>query len=196
MSQEDDKLNPDLSKKRKSSLKVKKADRAMDNMFRIALNNHLQLSAMADNKANMLITVCSLIITLSLTSLDDPSLRPIVLCMGLTCFVTILLAVYATMPNLPPRISGKVNPRAPGFNMIFFGHFSQIDFETFRQEIGYVINDRAVVYETLAKDLYNLGSVLSKRKYRYIRYSYISFMAGLVISMVILIYTSMSPGNI
>ncbi len=181
--------------KRKSAFKAKNADRAMDNMFRIVMANHFQLSAMADSKANMMITVCALILSLSLGKITDPSLFPTVVCMGLTCVFTILLAVYATMPNLPPRLAPPINPRAPGFNLIFFGHFSQLDFETFFREIEQVVNDRALVYESLARDLYRLGKVLSERKYRFVRYSYMVFMAGLVISLLVMIVTLSVPAE-
>jgi hypothetical protein len=172
--------------KRKGLIKAKKADRAMDNMFRIAMNNHLQLSAMADAKANMMITVCALIMTLSLVRIDSPALQPAIFSMGLTCVATILLAVYATMPKLPSRIAGEINVRSPEFNLIFFGHFTQLDFQTYLREMEQVVNSRAVVYESLAKDLYGLGKVLGDRKYRYIRISYQVFMIGLVISMIVL----------
>lgn len=195
MTHRDDGVKEYEGKKRKSSIKVKNADRAMDNMFRITLNNHLQLSAMADNKANMLITVCSLIITLSLASFSDPSLQPTILSMGLTCLFTILLAVYATVPNLPPKIQGQIDPRAPGFNILFFGHFSQLEFPVFKDEIEQVVNNKAVVYESLAKDLYSLGKVLSERKYKFLRYSYVIFMVGLVVSALILVLTYPAAGS-
>lgn len=175
------------SEKRKSLIKAKNADRAMDNMFRIAMNNHLQLSAMADAKANMMITVCALIMTLSLASITNPLLQPAILSMGVTCVATMLYAVFATMPKLPDRISGKIDARGPEFNLIFFGHFCQLDFQTYLREMEQLMNDRSIVYESLVKDLYVLGKVLSDRKYRYIRISYQVFMAGLVISTIVLI---------
>jgi len=176
-------------KKRKSTIKAKKADRSMDNMFRIVLNNHLQLSAMADAKANMIITVCALMVTLSIGNIGDPSLLPAILCIGVTCILSILFAVYATLPKLPPKITGKVNPRSPNFNLIFFGFFTQLDFQTYLREMEQVMNDREIVYEFLAKDLYDLGKVLSNKKYRFVRISYIIFMIGLVISFAVLVYT-------
>src|SRR5512145_3209215 len=97
-----------ISEERKSVIKAKKADRATDNMFRIVLRNHMQLTLLADNKAGMMITVCALIMTLSLANLGDPILRPAILSLGLTCIGTILFAVYATLPSLPPRQRGAV----------------------------------------------------------------------------------------
>lgn len=178
-----------ISEERKSVIKAKKADRATDNMFRIVLRNHMQLTLLADNKAGMMITVCALIMTLSLANLGDPILRPAILSLGLTCIGTILFAVYATLPSLPPRQRGAVDPRSPGFNLIFFGHFTQLDLDTYLREMEQVVNNRAVVYESLIKDLYDLGKVLSDRKYRYIRISYVMFMAGLIFSAAILIFS-------
>ena len=178
-----------VPEERKSVIKAKKADRAIDNMLRIVLRNHMQLTLLADNKAGMMITVCALIMTLSLANLGDPTLRPAILSLGLTCIGTILFAVYATLPSLPPRQRGEVDPRSPGFNLIFFGHFTQLDRNTFLQEMQQVVNNRAVVYESLINDLYDLGKVLSDRKYYYIRISYVIFMAGLIISAAILIYS-------
>ncbi|MCG3157172.1 MAG: hypothetical protein DKINENOH_03804 [bacterium] len=185
---ENNDLTPKKKKKEKdrNRLKAKNADRAMDNMFRIVINTHLQLSAMADNKANMLITVSSLILSLSLVNFNDPTLQPTIVCMGLTCVATILLAVYATLPNLPPRVA-KPDPHSAGFNIIFFGYFSQLEYPVFAQEMQKVINDRSRVYDSLARDLYNLGKVLGDRKYRFIRMSYLVFMVGLVISFVTLL---------
>lgn len=168
---------------KKPSLKAKNADRAMDNMFRIALGNHLQLSAMADQKANMIITACALILTLSLGRLQTQGLFFTVIVLVVTCVAAMLFAILATIPKLPPRLTGQVDLRGRNFNLLFFGYFSQIDFETFFREIERVVNDRNLVYESLAKDLYDLGLVLSRRKYKYIRISYQIFLVGLLLSL-------------
>lgn len=172
---------------KKMSMKAKKADRAMDNMFRIVLGNHLQLSAMADQKANMIITVCALILTLSLGRLQTEGLYYTVLVMVVTCVATMFFAILATIPKLPPRLTGPIDVHGRNFNLLFFGFFSQLDFKTFFREIEVVVNDRNLVYENLAKDLYELGTVLSKRKYKFIRISYQIFLAGLILSVITLI---------
>ncbi len=176
-------LSPADSPERKTTLKAKNADRAMDNMFRIVLGNHLQMSMMADQKANMIITVCALILTLSIGRLQNTGLFYTVIVMVLTCVATMFFAILATIPKLPPRLTGQVDLRGRNFNVLFFGYFSQIDFETFFREIEVVVNDRNLVYESLAKDLYDLGLVLSNRKYKYIRISYQIFLFGLLLSL-------------
>jgi len=176
-------LSPADSPEKKTTLKAKNADRAMDNMFRIVLGNHLQMSMMADQKANMIITVCALILTLSIGRLQNTGLFYTVIVMVLTCVATMFFAILATIPKLPPRLTGQVDLRGRNFNLLFFGYFSQIDFETFFREIEVVVNDRNLVYESLAKDLYDLGLVLSNRKYKYIRISYQIFLVGLLLSL-------------
>lgn len=173
---------PDSAEK-KPSLKAKNAERAMDNMFRIVLGNHLQLSMMADQKANMIITVCALILTLSLGRLQTEGLFYTVIVMVVTCVAAMFFAILATIPKLPPRLTGQIDLRGRNFNLLFFGYFSQIDFNTFFREIELVVNDRDLVYESLAKDLYDLGLVLSNRKYKYIRISYQIFLVGLLLSL-------------
>ncbi len=173
---------PETAEK-KTSLKAKNADRAMDNMFRIVLGNHLQLSMMADQKANMIITVCALILTLSLGRLQVEGLFFTVIVLVVTCVASMFFAILATIPKLPPRLAGQVDLRGRNFNLLFFGFFSQIDFETFFREIELVVNDRNLVYESLAKDLYDLGLVLYNRKYKYIRISYLIFLVGLLFSL-------------
>jgi len=172
-------------------LKVKRADRTKDKLFRIVMENHLQLSAMADRKANMMITVCALILTLSLWRIDAPELRATVFTLSLTCITTIILAVYATLPRLPQRLRGQVKPSGAGFNVIFFGYFTQLDFSAYMREMERVVNDRNAVYDSLSRDLYSLGKILSGRKYKYIRISYQVFMAGLVTSIVVLAVTAL-----
>jgi hypothetical protein len=174
-------------------MKSKNVDRATDNLFRIVMQNHLQLSALADHKANMIITVCAIIISLLVKEIVDPQLRYTVVTLALTCLVTILLAVYSTLPTYEGKKEGALKAKNPNFNVIFFGDFTHLDYPEFERELEKVINDHDLVYESLAKDLYALGKVLHDKKYRFIRYSYLTFMIGLVVSGIILAITLTSP---
>lgn len=176
-------------------MKSKNVDRATDTMFRIIMQNHLQLSALADHKANMIIGACSLIIGLSIKNLLDPDLRYSMMALVLTCFLTILFAVYSTLPKYEGKREGALKAKNPSFNVIFFGDFTHLDYPDFENELEKVINDRDLVYESLAKDLYALGRVLHDKKYRFIRYSYLTFMIGLVVSGIILAFTLFAPAH-
>jgi hypothetical protein len=176
-------------------MKSKNADRATDNLFRIMLQNHLQLSALADHKANMIITVCSIIIGLIVRNIVDPQLKHAAIALALTCLVTILFAVYSTLPKYEGKREGAMKAKNPNFNVIFFGDFTHLDYPDFERELEKVINDHDLVYESLAKDVYALGRVLHDKKYRYIRYSYLTFMIGLVASGIVLAITLTSAAQ-
>jgi hypothetical protein len=173
-------------------MKSKNADRATDNLFRIMLNNHHQLSALADQKASMIITVCSIIIGLVVQYIIDPALRYGATALALTCLGTILLAVYSTLPKYESKREGAMKAKNPAFNVIFFGDFTHLEYPDFERELEKVINDHDLVYESLAKDVYSLGRVLNDKKYRFIRYAYLTFMIGLVISGIVLAFTAKS----
>jgi len=174
-------------------MKSKNADRATDTMFRIVMNNHLQLSALADQKANMMITVCAIIMSLVVSHILDPQLRYPAATLVFTCLLTILFAVYSTLPKYEGKREGAMKARNPSFNVIFFGDFTHLDYPDFEKELEKVVNDHDLVYESLAKDLYGLGRVLRDKKYRFLRYAYLTFMFGLLLSGIILTMTLAVP---
>ncbi len=155
-----------------------------DNVMRTAQQHHVQLSAMADTKANIIITVTSIVLTLSLGRLTDPSLRVSVLILGSFTLVALLLAILAVLPKYRPlRIKGEQLP--PGFNILFFGHFAELSRERYLIEINKVLMPDGSPYKTWALDLYSLGVYLSHHKYRYLRYSYLFFLTGFVLACLV-----------
>jgi hypothetical protein len=137
----------------------------------------------------MIITVCSIIIGLVVKYVIDPTLQYGAIALALTCLLTILLAVYSSLPKYEGRKEGAMKAKNPAFNVIFFGDFTHLDYPDFERELEKVINDHDLVYESLAKDVYAQGRVLNDKKYRFIRYAYLTFMIGLVISSIVLALT-------
>lgn len=152
-----------------------------DVMLRTAQQHHVALSSMADLKANILITVSSIVLTLSLGRMDDPALRASVLTLTAFTLVALLLAILAVLPKYRGvKIGDGALP--PGFNLLFFGHFAELSRERFLVEITRAMKPDGSVYATMANDVYSIGWYLAHRKYRYLRYSYIFFLAGFVIA--------------
>jgi hypothetical protein len=152
-----------------------------DNVMRTAQQHHVHLSAMADTKANIIITVSSIVLTLSLGRLADPNLRISVLILAGFTLVALLLAILAVLPKYRPiRIKGEELPE--NFNILFFGHFAELPRERYLAEINKVLMPDGSPYKTWALDLYSLGTYLSHHKYRYLRYSYLFFLAGFVLA--------------
>lgn len=151
-----------------------------DNLLRTAQQHHVQLSTMADIKANIIITVSSIVMTLAIGRLGDPELR---LAMGILVVCTLvafLLAVMAVLPKYRPLRFDSTAELPPGFNLLFFGHFAELPQERFLQEVARRMNTDGSVYDTMARDLYALGYYLAHYKYRFLRLSYIFFLIGFV----------------
>ena len=152
-----------------------------DNVLRTAQQHHVQLSTMADTKANIIITVSSIVLTLSLGRASDPELRVGVLILAGFTLVALLLAILAVLPKYRPiRLRGEVLP--PQFNLLFFGHFAELPRERYLAEMNRVLMPDGTPYATWAADIYSLGVYLAHHKYRYLRYSYLFFLAGFVLA--------------
>ncbi|MEE9288521.1 MAG: Pycsar system effector family protein [Bacteroidota bacterium] len=163
-------------------------DRHIDTMFRIAIPNHMQLSMMADQKANILITICAIILGLIIKYVFDPLLSYPAISMSLTCVVTILLAVFATMPKLSTELfKGEEAQSKP--NLLFFGYFGQLPYDAYAEKMDRLLKNRPELIDSLLRDLHSLGTVLAKKKYKYLRYSYLAFTVGLVVTTVIFVVT-------
>ncbi|WP_299670045.1 Pycsar system effector family protein [uncultured Polaribacter sp.] len=182
-------------KQKKTALDLKKnksevPERGVETMFRVALRNHITLSDIADTKANILLSVNAIIVSLALSNLlpklDNPSnshlLIPTII---FVCFtvVSIILSILATRPNVTEGTFTKEDVANKKVNLLFFGNFHQMQLEDFEWGISEMMTDRDYLYGSLTKDLYFLGLVLS-RKYKILRLTYTVFMAGIIISVI------------
>jgi hypothetical protein len=152
-----------------------------DNLLRTAQQHHVALSGMADTKANIIITVSSIVLTLALGRMGDPELRVSVLILAAFTLVALLLAILAVLPKYRP-IKVGADPLPPGFNLLFFGHFAELPRERFLLEMSRALQPDGSPYLAWANDVYSLGSYLAHHKYRYLRYSYMFFLAGFVLA--------------
>ena len=164
----------------------------LDHMIRQTRSHHVQLSSMADMKANMMLTVASLLIPLSIRFLDDPRLQLAALTMIIFSIITVLLAAYAAMPKMlwkhgPNEMADLKNP---SFNLLFFGSFTKMDYNDFEHAMEQLMNDHEEVYEKQIKEIYLMGQYLAREKYRFVRFAYISFITGMVVSSVLYIVKS------
>ena len=159
-----------------------------DVILRTAQQHHVVLSSMADTKANIIITVSSVVLTVALGRLADPSMRPAVITLAIFTLISLFFAILAVLPK---HRSIKVGAGAlpEHFNLLFFGHFAELPRQRFLFEVAAAMKPDGSVYETMANDLYSLGWYLAHRKYRYLRFSYLFFLAGFVIACVQQLWT-------
>src|SRR4051812_5805478 len=155
--------------------------------------HHMQLSSMADLKANMLITMSSIVVTLAAPRvMADGGLQWPLVMLIVFSLITIVLAAYAVMPKLPFLNRGKhpaPDAKNPHFNLLFFGDFSSMDYPHFVAEMEAALNEPSSVYELQVREIYILGNFLAHTKYRYLRLAYMTFIGGLLASVVALLCT-------
>ncbi|RKE98442.1 Pycsar system effector family protein [Ichthyenterobacterium magnum] len=169
--------------------KVELPERGIETMFRVALRNHITLSDIADTKANILLSVNAIIISLVLSNLvsklDNPSndylIWPTVI-FTLFTVASIVLSVLATRPNVTQGKFNKQDVADKKVNLLFFGNFHKMNLDEFEWAMHEMMKDRDYLYGSLTKDLYFLGLVLN-RKYNLLRLTYTVFMIGIVISV-------------
>jgi hypothetical protein len=156
--------------------------------------HHMQLSTMADLKANMLLTMASIVVTLAAPQvMKAGSQLPLVVLIAFS-LLTILLAAYAVMPKLPftGREATPTDVQSPQFNLLFFGDFTGMTYAQFETEMERVMNDPSLVYQAQVREIYTLGVFLAQKKYRYLRLAYTTFILGLFASTITLLLTTRS----
>jgi len=164
----------------------KKIGRGVETLFRVAIPNHIALSNIADNKANTLISVNAIIISILLSSLfpkilaNKNLLYPAIIFL-LSTVTTIIFAILSTMPKVSKGNLTRSDILSKKGNLIFFGNFYHMSINEYEWAIEELLQDPEYLYKTLTRDLYYLGLVLDK-KYRLLRTSYVIFIVGLVIS--------------
>lgn len=179
----------EISESKKSKDKEPKSDRSVDTLFRVTLSNHTRLSDIADSKANILLSVNAIIISVCLSvlvpKLDTPKNSHLIIpsfILLLSAVLTIIFAILSTKPNVTKARFTAKDVAERKVNLLFFGNFNRMIFEDYHDAMNILIKDRDYIYDSMVKDLYYLGRVLD-RKYRLLSITYQIFMAGIVISV-------------
>lgn len=159
-------------------------------MFRVTLGNHTQLSQIADTKANILLSVNAIIISVALSTivprLDSPkNVHLIIPTFILIIFsvATIIMAIASTRPKVTSGSFTRKDIEDRKINLLFFGNFHQVPLEEYMWAMKEMMKDKTYLYDSMIKDLYYLGIVLN-RKYRLLRTTYTIFSVGIIVSVV------------
>lgn len=187
----DKKTEKEIAKKEslKAKYKSESPDRGIQTLFRVTLKNHLTLSDIADTKANILLSVNAIIISVALSNLipklDNPSNSYLIyptLIFIVFSVISMILAVLATRPNVTSGKFTKEDVVQKKVNLLFFGNFHKMSLPEYEWAIQELVKDNKFIYSSLTKDLYFLGLVLN-RKYKILRLTYTIFIIGIVISV-------------
>jgi hypothetical protein len=155
---------------------------AVDNILRINVNNQVRLTVMADQKANIMITVASIVFSVTVANLNNEVMKWPLLFFALGCTVSLLAAIFAIIPQTGyPKIPGtnEIDRDSPAFNPLFFGHFAHIPIEEYKEEYAETLMTDDRIYDALAGDIYGIGTTLMNNKYKWLRRSYMAFLVGM-----------------
>lgn len=173
----------------KAKYKNDSPERGIQTLYRVTMRNHLKLSDIADTKANILLSVNAIIISLAIANLipdlDTPGNKQIMiptLILVLFSVASIVGSILSTRPNVTTGEFTKEQVKNKEVNVLFFGNFHQMPYDQFEWAMQEIIKDQSYVYDSLTKDLYYLGIVLNK-KYRLLRITYTIFMIGIISSV-------------
>lgn len=188
-------------KKKKKAKKSKKdedaqlgSQRGVETLFRTSYATHMDLSALADNKANIMISINGIIVSVLLASISpkldaNPWLIVPTIMVLCGCIVSLTCAVFAALPRVSSKVLTLDDIRRSRGNLLFFGHFTRFSEQDYVQGMTELIQDPPRLYSSMMRDIYGLGNVLS-RKFRLLRVSYVTFLVGLILGvfMFVIVY--------
>ena len=183
----------DLPQKKEKKTEPK-SGRGVETMFRSTYRNHIELSAIADSKANMMISINTIIMSviisvvgggitfLGKSEYDTRKFAiPIVLLL-LTCLLSVVFAVLSARPKVTSKATKKDKTEKKR-SVLFFGNFTKLELPVFVKEMTGLMQNKDELYNNMIVDIYYLGKVLN-RKYIMLRISYLIFLLGFILSVI------------
>ncbi|HKK77323.1 MAG TPA: Pycsar system effector family protein [Saprospiraceae bacterium] len=177
-------------KKKGKDLELKQLNlgRGVETMYRTTYRTHVNLSSIADNKANIMLSINAIIISIVVSNLVPKFdqnfwlIIPTTILLA-TCLAALVFAILSTRPKVTEGKFSREDIRRKKSNLLFFGNFYNMDLEDFHWGMTEMIKDSDFLYSSMTRDLYYLGVVLAK-KYRYLRICYGIFMYGLITAVI------------
>ncbi len=181
------KQQKEFEKEQERREKANRPDRGIETMMRNTLRGHLNLSAIADRKAGVMLSVNSIIISVAFAGLvprfhKDPELIIPTFILLAVNLITIAYAVKAVIPNVTKGKFSREDINNKKANLLFFGNFHKMDLDEFVWGMNEMMKDKEFLYNAMIRDFYFLGKVLN-RKYMLLRICYRVFMLGLFVAV-------------
>jgi len=188
-------MQKERRKRKKAEKKAKDpglgTNRGIETMFRTSYRTHIDLSHLADNKANIMISINGIIISILLASISpkidaNPWLLLPTAFLLLGCLGSMVYAILAARPRVSSHVVSLDDVKSDRSNILFFGNFVSLEEEDFVEGMKDLLTNTDRLYVNMIRDIYSLGGVLSK-KFRLLRASYNIFMVGLVVGVMLFI---------
>ena len=170
-----DKKEKDLEKERLKEEHIKG-----DALLKETFSNYIRLIGDADRKARIMIIVNSILLTLALTIITKlvdhvPHAWITAVVLIISNLLSLFLSILSVRPEIKSRLSDHMD------NMLHYQNTTQFDFREYSQRIRSMLLDNEAKVDSLIKDLYFYGNLLSQ-KYRLMKAAYRLFYVGVVIA--------------
>ncbi|MEO5910582.1 MAG: Pycsar system effector family protein [Pelobium sp.] len=170
--------------------KTNKEGRGIETLYRSVYGYHMNLSSMADQKANIMISINTIVVSVIITMFGSGytfaeigSFQHVrfvfpMAFLVLSSLISVTFAILSARPNITSKEKFEItNPKS---SILFFGNFAQLQINEFVEHIKVLKDQKDELYDSMSVDIYHLGTVLV-RKYRLLSWSYNIFMVGLII---------------
>ena len=186
-----------IAKQSRLELKSINVGRGVETMYRTTYNTHNNLSALADHKANLMLSINTIMVSITVSVLvpqlsnSHQLILPTVVLLSV-CLISIIFAALSTRPKITKGTVTLDDIKDKKSNLLFFGNFHNMKLEDFQWGMMEMIKDPDFQYSSMTRDLYFLGKVLAK-KYRYLTFCYNFF--GMIVAVILFAYTFITTGK-
>lgn len=160
------------------------SNRGIETMFRNTYRVQMDLTSLADNKANMMISINGIIISIIIAAVapkldSNPWLMLPTTILLLGTMVSLVYSIQAARPRVSHQDISLDDLRHSEGNLLFFGNFAYLGEAEFVEGMSDLMGDREATYEAMMRDIHGIGSVLNK-KFHLLQKAYTLFMVALV----------------
>lgn len=188
----------------KMKKKISEPVKGVETMYRSVYHSHINLSQIADSKANMMISINTIIMSILVAAIGSgftfsgqnfvQHVRftvPICILI-IACLASVVFAILSASPKVTNKKVTIKSMKEKKYSSLFFGNYTILSLEEFIKQMNLLRSDKELIYNSMNIDIYYLGTVL-RSKYRLLQWAYLTFMIGLCISILgflaIFIYT-------
>lgn len=164
---------------------IKEPRQQLDHMLRETRLHLISFSQMADTKANILLSISSVLLTISLARVSDPRFTGALVVLAGFLLITIFFALLTVIPRVLEWGHKKYSVHDPTYSPLYFGNYVDVPYDEYLRDMEEIMNDPDRTYEIMVREIYYSGVYLVKNKYRYIRLGYMFFFAGLIVTTLI-----------
>lgn len=164
------------------------SSKSAQTQLKTALRNHIDLSSIADNKANIMLSVNAIVITVGLPLILErmASNEKLLIPMIILAIASLGSMIFATLSTRPAKMYGETKPQQildKKSNLFFFGNYYNMSFDEYEEGMRTVVANNEILDNSITRDLFFLGKSLGK-KYEYLRYCYNIFMYGIAAAII------------